>query len=154
MVQERIPLKNKSQTAEKMYYLIDKYFQDLKNVFVKVNGRIKPVYTLTVREFHNVIRNIPYRQDNKPIEVIARPKYLLKHRFMGLDCKKKGVLIGAFLRLKKVPYRLVGSSIKKSGRIHHVYPQGNFAGNWLNVDATYQHYRPFTKKRATNIELL
>ena len=154
MIQERVPLKNKSQTAVGMKKLINKYYNDLKNYVVNVRGKRVPVENLTIEEFHNVVRNIPYRQDTKPKEVIARPRHLLNHRKLGLDCKKKGVLMAAFFKLKGIPYRLIGSSSNPNRRIHHVFPQAFLNGEWCNMDATYNYYRPYEKKRVTKYEIL
>lgn len=154
MVQERIRLFDKIQTSQAMYNLVEKFFRDLDKFYVKKNGKTVPVKELTIKEFHNLVRTLPYRQDFKPIEVVARPKHLFKHRSLGLDCKKKGILIGSFLKLNHIPYRFVGSSNRQTRRIHHVFPQAFISGKWRNVDATYNHYEPFTKKRVTAYEVL
>lgn len=150
----RIPLFDKKQTAIRLYYLIEKYYPDLKQFKVKKNGSIVPITELTIREFFNFVKNIPYRQDVKPVEIISRPTHIIKNRFIGMDCKKKAVLIGSYLKSKGIPYRLMSISRKKSGRIHHVFPQAFIKNRWQNVDATYRKYRPFQKKRVTNAELL
>lgn len=154
MIQSRKDLYSKDQTANRMYYLIDRFYNDLKNFKIRKGKKIVPLPSLTVREFFYFVRSIPYRQDKKPIEVVSRPYHILKYRNLGMDCKKKGILLGSFLRLKKVPFRLIGSSKRKSGRIHHVYPQVFVNGNWKNYDATYKHYRPFQIKEVTNYEVL
>ncbi len=137
-----------------MYNLVEKFYRDLEKFFVRVHGRTVPVSKMSIVQYHDMVRTLPYRQDTKPIEVVARPKHLFRHRRMGLDCKKKGILVGSYLRLKGIPYRFVGSSNKKNGRIHHVFPQAFISGQWKNIDATYPHYKPFTKKKVTNCEIL
>lgn len=154
MIQEKTPLFDKKQTARKMYFLIERYYHDIKNFYIKKGNRMIPLHALTLREFFNYVRSIPYRQDTKPIEIVSRPKHILRNELLGMDCKKKGILISSFLRSKKIPYRLIGSSKKKNKRIHHVFPQARIRGRWRNVDATYRHYRPFEKKKVTNYERL
>lgn len=154
MIQERRALYTKDQTARRMYQLIDRFYNDLKKFKVRKGNKFVPLPSLTVREFFYIVRSIPYRQDEKPIEIVSRPLHILRHRYLGMDCKKKGILLGSFLRLKKVPFRLIGSSKKKSGRIHHVYPQILINGQWRNYDATYNNYRPFQKKMVTRYEVL
>lgn len=137
-----------------MYYLINKYFRDIDKFKVKVNGVLKPLSQLTLGQFFNFVKNIPYKKDIKPIEIISRPEYLIKNRKKGLDCKKKAILICSYLKNYRLPFRLASSSKLISGRIHHVFPQMQLQGNWQNLDATYNYYKPFEKKTVTNFEVL
>jgi len=140
-----------------MYYLVNRYFSDLSKVRIKKNGQIIPITNLTITEFYNFVRRIPYRKDIKPVEIIARPKIILKNLSLGMDCKKKGILISSFIKSKygdKIPYRFMTTSNKKSGRIHHIFPQVFINGEWVNLDATYSHYKPFKKKLVTNFEVV
>jgi len=154
MIINRQNLSDKKETAEKMYYLVNRYFRDLSKFKTKKNGKIVPVTELNIIEFFDLVRSIPYRKDVKPIEVVSRPKYILKFRKSGADCKKKGILMGAYLKYNNLPYRFMSSSRKPSGRIHHVFPQIFINGKWKNLDATYSHYKPFQKKIVTNSEVL
>lgn len=137
-----------------MKYLIRKFFRDLNRVKVVKNGRKVPITSLSLFEFFQVVKNIPYRKDTKPIEVISRPKHILRKRHLGMDCKKKALLIGSYLHGRGIPYRLIASSRKKNGRIHHVFPQAKLKNGWCNVDATYNHYRLFQPKTVTSMEVL
>lgn len=148
---EQETLRDKAQTARNMYRFIDRYFHDLDTIKTS-DGR--PLSKLSLKEFFDLVRLIPYRQDNKPIEVIARPKHILTFSGNGMDCKKKAILISSYLKRNRIPYRLVGSSRKPSGKIHHVFPQAFIAGQWENLDATYSNYRPFAVKRVTAWEVL
>lgn len=154
MIQERRALFNKSQTAKEMYGLINRYHKDLRRYKLKVGKKVVPIKNLTIRQFFDFVRKIPYRVDTKPTEVIARPKHIMKHRYMGMDCKKKSILMGSFLRLKGVPFYLGGSSRKKDGRIHHVFARGKVNGTYRNIDPTYNFNIPFDRKRVTNFEIL
>ncbi len=137
-----------------MYYLINKYNNDLDKIYVRKNGQYRPVSSLTLQEYFNIIRRIPYRRDKKPIEVVARPKHIFKHRNLGMDCKKKAVMISSYLKNNGIPYRLASSSKKINKRIHHVFPQMYLNGEWMNVDATYPHYKIFAPKTVTKFEVL
>jgi hypothetical protein len=147
-------LKNKNQTGKEMKRLIGRYSSDLQTVYVRKGGKLVPFSSLSLMEVFDIVRRIPYRQDIKPIEVIARPNGILKNAPVGMDCKKKAILIAAYLKERGIPFRLVASSRKPNRRIHHVFPQANIAGKWLNMDATYSYYRPFQLKPVTKAEIL
>lgn len=147
-------LTNKDQTGKEMNRLIDSYCNDLQKIFIKKEGKLIPLTSLNMIEFFNLVRKIPYRQDIKPIEVISRPNGILKNASLGMDCKKKAILIASYFKNRQLPYRLIASSKRKNRRIHHVFPQVQLAGKWLNMDATYSHYRPFQEKALTRAEIL
>lgn len=148
------PLKNKDQTGKAMYRLINRYSGDLHAVYVRKDGQLVPFSSLSLMEAFDLIRRIPYRRDIKPIEVISRPNGILKNAPVGMDCKKKAILIAAYLKERGIPFRLIASSRKPNRRIHHVFPQMNVAGKWLNADATYPHYQLFQQKPVTKAEVL
>jgi len=154
MILERSLLYDKEQTAKKMKFVIGRFFNDLQKIKIRKDKKIVPLPSLTVVEFFYIVRSIPYRKDNSPIEIIARPKHILRHKSLGMDCKKKSILMSSFLKLKNIPYRLMGVSRKRDKKIHHVYTQGLINGNWRNLDATYGYCKPFQKKLITNCEVL
>ena len=147
-------LYNKTQTARGMYDLINRYYKDLKNYTIRRTGRLVPLTSLTIEEFFYFVRSIPYRKDISPVEVIARPRHIIRGRMSGLDCKKKAILMGSFLKGKGIKYRLMSSSRKPNGKIHHVFPQVKTSNGYLNLDATYSHYLPLQPKLVTNSEVL
>jgi transglutaminase-like putative cysteine protease len=71
-----------------------------------------------------------------------------------MDCKKKATLVGAWLKRRGIPFRLVSSSRRKDRRITHVFPQAKLRGKWVNLDATYSAYYPAQPKKLTNWEML
>lgn len=127
-------LYNKEQTGERMYNLIDTYARDLANF--KVNDTA--LFDLSISDFFNFVKNIPYRRDLSPTEVISRPHHILHHRKIGMDCKKKAILIASWAFLNNIPFHLIASSSRKNGKIHHVFPQVQLNGEWINADATYK----------------
>ncbi len=113
-----------------------------------------PLARLPLPQFFDVVRKLPYVRDIRGSEVVARPALILKE-FPAIDCKKKAILIASYLQLNGIPFRFVASSIRKDKRIHHVFTQGNFSGEWRNVDPTYRHYRLFEPKPGlTKTEIL
>lgn len=147
-------LQNKNQTGAEMHRLIEQYSSDINSILVNRNGKKLPFSALSLQEVFDVVRNIPYRRDTPPVEVISRPAKILQNSNVGMDCKKKAIVIAAYLKNRKIPFRLIGSSRKKNKRIHHVFPQVKIAGEWLNMDATYSHYRPFEIKQVTKAEVI
>jgi len=150
----REELMSKDQTGAAMHRLIRMYSGDVKNVMVTNGETTIPFSDLSIKEAFDLVKNIPYRQDNAPIEVISRPSILMKNSKSGLDCKKKSILISSYLHNKNIPYRLIASSKRPNGSIHHVFPQMLYNGKWLNMDATYRNYKPFDKKTVTKAEVL
>jgi hypothetical protein len=146
----RVPLENKEQTAEEIKKLVDTFHTDLNALFLeKMDGRRMKLSDLPLPKFFNFVRTIPYRRDPvKPVarEIVARPYYLVKHNRIGLDCKKKAILIGSWLRANAVPFRFIGSSQRNDKKVHHIFPQAWIEGTWKNVDATYPDYMLFQPK--------
>jgi len=154
MIMRSRRLYDKKQTAREMYYLVNKYYNDLEKCKIRLDGKTIPLTELTLCQIFNLVKNIPYRRDTKPVEIVSRPKIIIKNRRFGMDCKKKGILLGAYLKSNNIPYRFTSISRKPSGRIHHVFPQVYINGQWRNLDATYSHYEPFQRKQVTAVEVL
>jgi len=144
------PLNDKELTADKIKKLIKKYYNDLSTV--KLDNT--PLHKLPLTKYFDFVRSIPYRKDTKPIEVISRPIHILKLMHLGMDCKKKTILIGSYLYVNKIPFRLIGSSVRPDKKIHHIYIQGKFQNRFKNIDATYPDNKLFAKKQNTKTEIL
>lgn len=139
----RSPLRSKDQTGRAMYSLAVSFADDLGTLAGE-----------KLSKFYNRVKNIPYQRDPKGLETIARPGLLLKE-FPSLDCKKKAILMAAFFRKNKKPFRFVAVSEIPSKKIHHVFVQVFLRGQWRNVDATYSKYKLFEPKpRITRAEIL
>ncbi len=151
---ERIKLTDKKQTADKMYWLVETYWPDLKKISVESEEGEKPILDLEPEQFFDLCKYIPYKRDVKPVEIIARPYYLFRFRNKGLDCKKKSVLMGSYFRGNGIPYRFLGVSTRKDGNIHHVFTQGKLSGKWYNFDCTYPEFEPYDIKTVTKAEIL
>ena len=158
---KQMRLDSKDQTGRAMYGLVRQYAGDLSRAYVRRGGKLVPLSSLPLLDFYNVVKTLPYRRDKKPVEVIGRPKVLLHGDvFTGLDCKKKAVLLGSWLRLngRRIPgfqgWRFISVSTRPDKKIHHVFNQIKLNGRWLNLDGTYADYEPFQKKYVTKVEVL
>lgn len=147
------PLVDKEQTGRVMYWLVDNFHNDLDKIAVKRNGEKIPLSGLPFDDYFDIVRKIPYRRDTEPVEVTARPLHIWNLKNLGMDCKKKAIMMGAYFH-DKLPYRFMSTSAIPSGEIHHVFPQVKIEGDWYNMDATYPSYVPFQIKKVTNFQAL
>lgn len=160
MYEEREELFDKQQTSDRIKELVKKYASDLDNIFLDDNTERKPLSSLSIVDFFDEVRLIPYRKDVKPIEIVSRPYYIIKHRNLGMDCKKKAVLMGSYFSLHSIPFRFIGSSRRADKKIHHIFiqakvnPDGSPSSQYVNYDATYKQYHPGQKKDVTAWEVL
>jgi len=148
------PLKDKRQTSEEIKRLVNVYHGDLNKIDIMHGGRKVCLADLSLGDFYDFVRRLPYRKDTKPVEIVGRPKYIIENHATGMDCKKKSVIMASYLKLKKIPFRFVGASSRPDGAIHHIYPEAFFNGEWIHTDATYSHYRIGQRKSETAREIL
>lgn len=128
-------LKSRTQSGREIYRAA-KYYNDLGKYL-----------DTTLQNFYNYVKSIPYRIDPFWGEIIARPKYLIdRSKFPFLDCKKKAVLIGAWLNAHNIPWRAVAVSERPDKQIHHVFIQARINNDWRNIDATYNDMVLFEAK--------
>jgi len=159
MHETREPLLDKLQTSNVIKKLVKSYATDLDTIYTESG---KPLSSLSLKSFFNLVRKIPYRRDIKPIEIVARPFFIIKHRRLGMDCKKKTALMASWFFLHHIPYRFIGSSKRPDKEIHHIFPQAQCLpnenltapGDWRNYDATYSNYYPDQTKKVTAFEVL
>ena len=137
-------LESRAQSGESIYKSA-LFYNDLGNLL-----------DTSLTQFFNFVKDIPYKEDSDPNEIVSRPKWLLdKKLFPGLDCKKKATLMGAWFNAHGVPWRLVAISERPDKQIHHVFVQALLEGKWKNVDPTYSDFKLFEpKKAATYGEIL
>jgi hypothetical protein len=148
-----LPLHDKKQTGEAMYNICYQYKTDLQRIGLKNgNGTVSPLSELSLSDYYDFCRRIPYREDRRPVEVVGRPLELVK--LPSMDCKKKAIMIGSYASYKKIPFRFIASSNRPSGVIHHVYPELLVNGKWTTYDATYRNYFIGMNKRTTAKEVL
>ena len=141
------PLESKYQTVREIKHAVKTYHKDLLN-FPKLAN-------MSIPQFYNFVKQIPYTKDMPEAEIVSRPKYLLTI-FRSLDCKKKSILFASFMLLKQGPgtFRFVLSSTRPDGKISHIFTQILSNGKWINADATYSHNVLGSKKRVTNYEIV
>jgi len=141
------PLRSKYRTVQEIKYAVNKYGADLK--------QFPELMRMDIKQFFNVVKNIPYVRDVPEEEVVSRPKYLLT-LFRALDCKKKSILMASFMNLKYGPHswRLCLSSNRPDGKITHIFTQFYNGERWVNADATYSHNIFAGPKQVTNFEVV
>lgn len=147
MLYTDINLNGKDDSVAEIRRLSQEYAGDLSAV--KIGGI--DADKMSLADFYDYVKNIPYRRDIAPREIVARPAILLKHgKKTGLDCKKKCTLILSWAKQRGVPARIITSSRRPDKRHHHVFPQLYIDGKWINVDATYPTYNFGEKKLLTS----
>jgi hypothetical protein len=144
---ELTTLFDKYQTVAEIKKMIRDFHRDLLE-FPALIG-------MNINEYYDFVKNIPYVRDVKKIEITSRPKYLLT-MFDALDCKKKSILMGSYMKLNHgdKSYRLCLSSNSPDKNIKHIFTQIFLNGNWINADATYSKNKIGQKKRVTNFEIV
>jgi len=153
------PLEDRHQTAKAIKALVSDFQKDLDEILLEDSqGNQRPLSSLTLREFFDFVKKIPYRKDIKPIEIIGRPLWIMEQVSAkvvpGIDCKKKSVLMGAFFERTGRQYRFIGSSCRPDKQIHHIFPQVYLRGVWVNADATYPRNVFGERKQVTASEVL
>jgi hypothetical protein len=138
---------DKYQTVVEIKRMIREFYKDLLNFPNLVN--------MDVQEYFDFVKNIPYVRDVPKIEVVSRPNFLLTV-FDALDCKKKSILMGSYMKLKygDGSYRLCLSSNSPDKVIKHIFTQIKMGDNWVNADATYSENSIGKLKKATNFEIV
>lgn len=150
------PLINRRQSSNEIKSIISCFSGDLETIFLRSGGNDIPLSQLSFDKYFDFVKNIKYRKDTPPVEKVGRPLWIMAqvNAGKGIDCKKKAVLIGAYLHLHGVPFRFIGSSCREDRQIHHIFPQADFGNGWINVDATYAHYHIGQNKKVTAKEIL
>lgn len=153
MFELREPLFDKEQTVKNIRYLVNNFHDDLDSILIE--PELIPIHKAPLNRFFSFVKNIPYRKDTKPVEVISRPYYIIKHKDLGMDCKKKAILIASYAECNDIDYRFIASSSRPDKKIHHIFVQFKIGNVWKNVDATYSHYKLFAvKNNLTYSEIL
>lgn len=150
----RQKLFNKQQTVKAIDRIVNTHYKDIAGFWIMKNNIKIPLCDLPLKKYYNLVKRIPYQRDTKPIEILLRPFFLLNGRTIGLDCKKKTILMAAYFKCNNIRFRYMGSSQRPDRRIHHIYTQIKTGDNWKNVDATYPENNIFENKRFTKVEVL
>lgn len=137
-----------------MYKIVSRTAGDLRSLMCGTNGQKIRADKMPLVEYFNYVKDIPYRRDPKPREIIARPLHIARFQNFGADCKKKSIMIAAWLKANKIPFRFIASSRRPDKRVHHVFPQGKISGQWINLDATYKNGKIAMPRNDTKQEIL
>ena len=151
------PLSDRKQTSDEIFRLVRQFASDLNLIKIPTNTGTEALSKISFEDYYDFVRKLPYKRDVAPIERVGRPRWIIDEintAGRGIDCKKKSVLIAAWLHLHGIPYRFIGSSNRADRQIHHIFPQADFGNGWINVDATYKNYRISQVKKVTEMEVL
>jgi hypothetical protein len=150
------PLHSKDETGREMRRLATTYAGDLSCF----NAAGVPLDKVPLPVFFQSIANLPYRRDPGGVEIVSRPYLLLQSPTRGLDCKKKHIILAAWLERNGIPWRFAAVSRFPApgpyGRppIHHVIVQAFIDGEWVDLDATYPGNELFEIHNWTRVEPL
>jgi len=130
MRKNQLPLNNVKQTLGQMKRLAVQYAKD-----------VSPYASMSVNEFYEKVKNIPYRFDldsqGNLTEIVQRPLYTLNGQGFGGDCDDKAICMGAWAYLNGLPFRFKAVGKKLNGSLHHVFAEIYLNNEWLVCDATY-----------------
>lgn len=133
---KREPLKSYKQTVTKVFQFVKLYEDDLD--FLK---------DLSIFDFYNYVRALPYHSDPPKKETVVRQKYTIRPDWSGArDCDDKTLLILSFANLKNISGKAVVCGQGEAP--HHIYPELEFNGKFYSADATYPRCQ-FGKKLYT-----
>jgi hypothetical protein len=141
------PLFNKEQTVWKISELCKNFCSDLD--MITFSGL--PLSLMTPKNYYDYIRSIPFRLDEKPVELVGRPLRLIE--LDNADCKKKSIFIGSYAERNRIPYRFCVVSQRRDRRFHHIYPELFVMGAYTSFDATYPYYFIGMNKKYTAKEV-
>lgn len=119
-----VPLKNVKYTGRLMKRLAVRYVND-----------VAPYAHMSVNQFFDKLKRIPWRSDGKGREKLQRPYHTLAQNGIGGDCDDKNIALGAFLHLHGIPFRFV--ALATNGRYHHVATEAHIDGKYIHLDPTY-----------------
>lgn len=146
-------LTDKAQTGAKMYSLVKRFADDLDLVYVKMNGKLVALSNIPFEALFDIVKNIPFQRDGRPVELLARPYHAFRMALKGrgLDCKKKAVIIASWIEKNYGQgfYRFVATSNRPDKKITHTFPEIAVNRKWYPVDATYRENKPFEKRGLT-----
>ena len=128
-------LRSVNQTGYQMARLVKDYWTDV--LFFSNTPLIK---------FFNLVKRLKYIPDARGIEIIHRPKHVLNPKAKYRDCDDKAILLGAYLYMKKIPFRFIAVSNRPDKTIHHVLIQAKVYNKSRLLDGTYPKNKIFKFK--------
>lgn len=119
-------LQNVKHTGTVMVRLAEQY-----------RGDVAPFAHMTLGQFFDKIRLIPYNRDPASTEFLQRPYYTLSGNRPGGDCDDKAICIGAYAVLHGYPFRFVAMGKQMGQPLHHVATDVMVNGQYVHLDPTY-----------------
>jgi hypothetical protein len=89
--------------------------------------------------FNWVQRNIRYTRDIFQVETLHTARRMLE--LQAGDCDDMTILLGSMLKSTGHPVRLCLAGFRRRfpHRYSHIYPEVNFRGRWIPIDASMHH---------------
>ena len=111
----------------------------MKQIAIKHVRDVAPYARMTLREFFNFVKAIPYRKDPHRKEWLQRPYFTLRQSGRGGDCDDKSIVLASYLYMNGIPFRFVALGADPRGRFHHVITEAYLPrlGGWIHLDPTY-----------------
>lgn len=109
----------------------------MKRLSMRYRSDVDPYMSMSLMQFYDLVKNIPYRPDPPGNEYLQRPYYTLTQTGGGGDCDDKSIVLGAYLANARIPFRFVAVGAQE--RLHHVITEAFVDGKWLHLDPTYSY---------------
>lgn len=135
--------KNVQEIGREMYRLADSYSTDL--------GELAG---LPLDVFFDKVKQIPYRKEPGRFQFLSRPQWVLSGLSPVVACANKAIMVGAWAKQNRFPFRFVAVGTALTRPVNHVYTQIFLAGLWQNVDPTYNWHSPFHVRPWARFEVL
>lgn len=128
----------------------DKTVIDIANLVLKFSSDIGELANKGLHDYYDYVKSMPYRRDPSGVEVVPRPKYIIKYGFgIGRDCKKQSIMMSSWAHENGIPYKLSVVSGRPDKKPHHIFVCVKIDGHWIDVDATYPNYKIGNNKSYT-----
>lgn len=139
------------KTIKTIFEFINKYYRDIFIYLKNTNPELlkellKNQQKQNIKVFlklYKMIRDLPYKKDEKGIETITRQFLTLQNKGKR-DCDEKAILIGSIAKILGFPYRVV--IVGRNNKPHHIYLEIYYLNRWIPADATYPDKNKFAKR--------
>ena len=111
----------------------------MKRLSLRYRNDVAPFLHLSLAQFYNYVKKIPYTPDPKGNEYLQRPYHTLARNGGGGDCDDKSILLGAYLANYRIPFRFVAVGKSKTRPFHHVITEAYINKQWVHLDPTYTY---------------
>lgn len=128
------------ETGKLMHQMVDTYYEDAV-----------PFAHLTITEFFDFVKSIPFKDDPPDREFLQRPAYTFNQIGPGGDCDDKAIALASYCKLHAIPYRFVAVRRSDMPYLHHVFCELFINGQWIHADPTYK-FNSLGRERESYVE--